>query len=316
MIEELAMRHAYLIIAHDRKEELSKLIRVLDHANNSIYVHVDAKSAMDIEPLKKLTVHSTVKFIERRPVTWGGYSGVDVEMRLFEAAYADGGYRYYHVMSGVDYPVKSPEYIQRYFAQHDGENFIQIEPDLERFRMRFDQYHWLQEPFVGKKRNLWKYVDFASCYVQRLVGVQRFKGRTMRRTINWVSVTDAVVAELMRRKNAIRKNYRWTYCCDEVFLMSELIGTPLEHTLSSAGNLRYIDWEWMSARDSSPRVLTARDIDRLAGPDILFARKFNIPQSLELYDAIDDAIAAGHDGLPRTMAAHPDHLESDKEKTS
>lgn len=54
----------------------------------------------------------------------------------------------------------------------------------------------------------------------------------------------------------------------------------------------------------------------LATPDILFARKFNIPQSLELYDAIDDAIAAGHDGLSRTMAAHLDPLESDKEKTS
>lgn len=291
------MRHAYLIIAHDRPEELSRLIRALDHVNNNIYVHVDAKSTMDVHSLTTLTTHSPVRFIDRKPVTWGGFSGIDVEMRLFEAAYADGGYRYYHLMSGVDYPVKSQQYIQRYFEQHDGQNFIGIEPGLDRFRMRFDQYHWLQEPFVGKKRNLWKYIDFASCYLQRLVGVRRFKGRVMKRMINWVSVTDEVVAELIRKKDTIRRNYRWTYCCDEVFLISEIIGTPLEHTLSDTGNLRYIDWEWVSGHDSSPRILTMQDTDHLTGPDVLFARKFNLPQSLSLYEAIDDAIAADCDGL-------------------
>ncbi|MGO4922440.1 beta-1,6-N-acetylglucosaminyltransferase [Bifidobacterium choerinum] len=291
------MRHAYLIIAHDRPEELSRLIRALDHVDNDIYVHVDAKSTMDIHSFAELTTYSPIRLIRRKPITWGGFSGVDVEMRLFEAAYAEGGYRYYHLMSGVDYPVKSQRYIQRYFEQHDGQNFIRIEPDLDRFRMRFDQYHWLQEPFVGKKRNLWKYVDFASCYLQRFVGVQRFKGRTMKRMINWASITDEAVAELIRKKDAIRKNYRWTYCCDEVFLISELLGTPLEDTLSDKGNLRYIDWEWVSERDSSPCVLTMKDMDHLTGPDVLFARKFNLPKSLPLYEAIDGAITAGDDGL-------------------
>lgn len=299
------MRHAYLIIAHDRPEELSRLIRALDHVNNNIYVHVDAKSSMDVEALRTLTVHSTVTFIERKPIAWGGFSIVEAEMRLFEAAYTDGGYRYYHVMSGVDYPVKSQEYIQQYFEQHDGDNFIQIEPDLARFRMRFDQYHFLQETCVGKKRNLWKYVDFASCYVQRLVGVQRFKGRRMKRAVQWASITNEAVAELMRKKENILRDYRWTYCCDEVFLISELLDTPLESTISGKGDLRYVDWAWVSDRDSSPRTLTMEDADHVADPDVLFARKFNFPQSADLYASIDGAIAAGQDGLSgRSVAVH------------
>ncbi|KFI56972.1 beta-1,6-N-acetylglucosaminyltransferase [Bifidobacterium choerinum] len=292
-----SMRHAYLIIAHDRPEELQRLIRALDYPDNAIYMHVDAKSTMDVRPLAHLTEHSPVTLIDRKAIAWGGGSIVDAELRLFEAAYKDGGFRYYHLLSGVDYPVKSQQYIHDYFEHHNGENFIQIEPELDRFRMKFDQYHFLQEKFVGKKRNLWKYIDFASCYAQRLVGVRRFKGHEMKRAIQWVSITDEAVAELVRRKDEITKRYRWTYCCDEIFLVSELIGTPLEKTITGTTNLRYIEWEWVSAQDSSPRVLTTADIRHLEPPDILFARKFNLPQSVELYQTIDDAIASNAEGL-------------------
>lgn len=291
------MRHAYLIIAHDRPEELQRLIRALDHPDNAIYVHVDAKSAMDVRPLTRVTEHSSVTLIDRKAIVWGGASIVDVELRLFETAYKNGNFRYYHLLSGVDYPVKSQRYIHDYFERHDGENFIQVEPELDRFRMKFDQYHFLQEKFVGKKRNLWKYIDFASCYVQRLFGVQRFRGREMKRAIQWVSITDEAVAELVRRKDEITNSYRWTYCCDEIFLISELIGTPLEKTIAGTTDLRYIEWEWVSARDSSPRVLTTADIGHLESPDILFARKFILPQSAELYQAVDDAISDNAMGL-------------------
>lgn len=119
----------------------------------------------------------------------------------------------------------------------------------------------------------------------------------MKRAIQWVSITDEAVAELVHRKDEITKNYRWTYCCDEIFLISELIGTPLEKTITGTTDLRYIEWEWVSAQDSSPRVLTTSDIGQLESPDILFARKFNLPQSAELYQAVDDALAGNAEGL-------------------
>lgn len=284
------MRHAFLIIAHDRPEELRRLILALDDPDHDIYVHLDKKSKLDSHTFSGLTSHSTLTFIPRRKVVWGGSSQIAVELDLFAAAHQQGGYRYYHLLSGVDYPVKSNDYIHHYFEQHDGQNFIAIEENGPRFRLRFDQYHFLQNTLVGKRRNLWKYIDFASCYMQKAVGIRRFpQKKDIRKFINWVSVTDEVVDLIVIRKEAILKQYRFTYCCDEVFLLEQIQDTPLYQTVAPQGNLRYIEWVWMSKHDSSPRTLTMQDITTLEKPDILFARKFNLPESKDLYAALDKA---------------------------
>ncbi len=38
------MKHAFLILAHANFPLVSRLLKKLDHADNTIYVHVDAKS--------------------------------------------------------------------------------------------------------------------------------------------------------------------------------------------------------------------------------------------------------------------------------
>lgn len=283
------MRHAFLIIAHERPEELSRLIRAIDDSRNDIYVHVDATSSMDLKSLRGAANNSTLTLIDRTKVTWGGSSQIRVELDLFDAAYRHGPYRYYHLLSGVDYPVKSNDEIHRYFEEHDGLNFIQPVESLPRQHQRYDQYHLLQDTLIGKKRNFWKYLDFASCQVQQSIGIHRWpKDRVATRYINWVSVTDEVVSRLAERRDGILRRYRFTYCCDEIFLLDELRGTGLESTIAPQGNLRFIEWAWHSKHDSSPRTLEIEDLAALQDPNIMFARKFLLPQSAELYDAIDD----------------------------
>ena len=36
-------RHAFLIMAHNNKEQLLELLRQLDHTRNDIYIHIDRK---------------------------------------------------------------------------------------------------------------------------------------------------------------------------------------------------------------------------------------------------------------------------------
>ncbi len=280
------MKHAFLIIAHDHPEELKKLIAALDDSRNDIYVHIDKNSDFDLSQFSNITQHSKLTLIPRMHVTWGGSGQVDVELALFHAAYDYGGYRYYHLLSGVDYPTKDNNYIHNYFKKHDGKNFITCVPDISRQRMRYDQYHFLQNSLIGKKRNLWKYLDFASCELQKKLGIHRRHSGDLIRYINWVSITDEIVAILIRDKDSIHKQYRWTYCCDEIFLMDIIQQYGLENTLADQGNLRYIEWVQFSKRDSSPRILTIDDLPALERPDILFARKFNLPQSESLYTAL------------------------------
>lgn len=285
------MKHAFLIIAHDRPAELAYLLSALDYADNDIYVHLDSKSTcFSVKNLREKVHKSGLYFLPRIDVTWGGQSQIQVELNLFSAAYNHGGYRYFHLLSGVDYPVKSQEYIHDFFRKEDGKNFISlkdIDDNSPRFRMRFEQYHFFHERFVGKKRNIWKCIDFACCYIQKMFGVRRFRHRSMKRHSNWISVTNEVVDLIVRNRTRIAKEYRWTYCCDEVFLLSEIWNTPLRATLSPKGNLRFMEWVQISGRDWSPRSISERDLTVLSAPDILFARKFTLPESKIIYDYLE-----------------------------
>jgi hypothetical protein len=275
-----------LILAHGPQDELIELLQALDDERNALWIHVDAKAKnIDLSKISSCTKHSAVHCIHRRKVYWGGFSVIDAELRLFAAARSHEHYAYYHVLSGVDFPTKSQDYIHAFFDEHDGLNFIRpvVYDKNEHFSLRYDQYHLFQDGLIGKKRNLWKYLDFSLCYLQKFLGVSRAKGRDMKAAHTWVSVTDDFVEFLLSKEQDIRHDYRWTYCCDEVFLMSTIVGTDFETTFSKEfSNLRYMEWTWHSKHDLSPRALTIDDLDALNEPNILFARKFENPQSITL----------------------------------
>lgn len=104
-------RHAYLIIAHDEPEIFHVLISLLDDYRNDIFVHVDQKS--DISLFNSVrTKKSTISFTRKRiNCFWGSPSLMETEFILFEEALAHGPYHYYHLISGVDLPLKTQDYI-------------------------------------------------------------------------------------------------------------------------------------------------------------------------------------------------------------
>lgn len=100
------MKHAYLIQAHNNKNQLLKLIHSLDYELNDIYIHIDAKSDLIqfVNEFKcnkaKLYVVNSIK------QHWGGFSQIHAEMILLESAFKNGPYLRYHLISGSDIPLK------------------------------------------------------------------------------------------------------------------------------------------------------------------------------------------------------------------
>ncbi|WP_307738564.1 beta-1,6-N-acetylglucosaminyltransferase [uncultured Parolsenella sp.] len=282
-------RHAYLILAHGHWHELQNLISALDYPRNDIYLHLDKKwKDVDTRQLMAAAKQAHIVLTDRLRLAWGGYSIIQAEMLLFEAAVNDGPHDYYHLMSGLDLPVKSQAYIYKFFEDHAGENFF-TPVDYEgtsRYRMRFEQYHFLQDSLIGRKRNLWKYLEFAFCYLQRAVGIRRFKDREVHAAWEWASITQELAEYLVCRKQKILKDWKFTYCCDELFIPTEITGTKFEGTLSSLGSLRFIEWEWQARRDHAPKALTLDDKEKLDDPKVLFARKFVSPQSDQLINEL------------------------------
>mgnify|MGYP000980063401 CR=1 FL=1 len=116
------MKHAYLILAHHEPEVLQLLLTSLDDARNDIFLHIDRRSKRLFARFEKWQPQSAGFFLleEREAPAWGHISIVRAELRLFSAALAQGEeYAYYHLLSGMDLPLKSQDEIHDFFdAQH------------------------------------------------------------------------------------------------------------------------------------------------------------------------------------------------------
>ena len=142
-------KHAFLIIAHTDWSLLKTLVSLLDYELNDIYIHIDAKVPAKAIPDIICSKSNLYMLGHRISVAWGDISVVEAEYLLFEIAYNNSHYGYYHLLSGVDLPLKSKEYIYSFFMQ-SGKEFIGFCPyndTLSDIRVR--TYHF----FVSKMRN-------------------------------------------------------------------------------------------------------------------------------------------------------------------
>ena len=286
------LRHAWLIMTHGNFPILEKQLRFLDSATADIYVHADA-DGVPFEQYRALTEKSTVTFLSRKRVFWGDLSQIECELRLLEAA-AGIGYDYYHLLSGVDVPLKSREYIEEYFAERAGTNFVKFESRAISGHQLARVKYWypLQKKNIRSRLARTAVREF-SVLPQRLFGVDRTKkypGVVFQKGTNWFDITDGLARYVLSQKDEIREMYRSTCCADEVFLQTAVINSPFAGTLTPCAFdddfracCRYIDW-----KRGNPYTFGNDDFDELAetGPDFLFARKFDYAAAPEVVDRL------------------------------
>ena len=100
-------KHAYLIMAHTQPELLKKLLQMLDNERNDIYLHIDSKAKdYPLDEVAAVLKKSKCIFTERTDVKWGSYSQINCEMVLLKEA-VKTEHVYYHLLSGMDLPIKS-----------------------------------------------------------------------------------------------------------------------------------------------------------------------------------------------------------------
>ena len=98
------LRHAYLIMAYNQYKQLNYLLRMLDHPQNVIFVHIDKKSPpIDRDKLTEGVKFSRVYIYQKIKVYWGHYSQTECEVFLLEKALLEKC-DYYHLLSGEDLP--------------------------------------------------------------------------------------------------------------------------------------------------------------------------------------------------------------------
>lgn len=267
------MKHAYLIVAHSSKPLLKELIKAIDDSRNDIYIHLDKKADFEIADIS--TSHSGLYIItDRIDARWGDYSLVEVELKLLQEAHGRNEYGYYHIISGVDFPLKSQDYIHDFCDKHQGKQFIGFAEHTPKEEIKWRSQHYFLFSRDFKSNNfIKKSIRAIFARLQSVVDYKRFE-KEVKKGCQWCSITDEFAVYLLENKHSIRKYFNHTYCPDEMFVQTMCWHSKFKNSIYNIddefeGCMRYIIWE-----DGLIHNLDNLEVSELVSSDRLFGRKF------------------------------------------
>lgn len=134
-------------------------------------------------------------------------------MFLLEKAHQIGN-DYYHVLSGVDTPLKTMRQIHEFFERHKGQEFLsyneeQLHNDPEVIR-RTKYYHLLQN--YRRRFKIKIYNNFFTFFSRVLLVLQmcfkfnrtRYLDWQIKYGSNWVSITNLLAGDVLKNKDKIK----------------------------------------------------------------------------------------------------------------
>lgn len=273
-------KHAYLIMAHNQFELLENLLTLLDHENHCFYVHIDKKvKNAPLDKIKECVKKSKIEFCEPLNVNWGGYSQIQCEMNLLKQA-VKGKYDHYHLLSGVDIPLKTNEEILDFFEKSPQVQYVHFcDNKIQNVYLeRMKTFYFFQEG-ARKSRCCYR-LGRISRKIQNMLKVDRLKRmpEEIQFGANWFSITHEFAEYVVTKEKWVRKHFKYTICADELFLQTLLVNSKFKNELletayngSCSNCLRHIDWE-----RGNPYVFRTDDFEELVSSPCLFARKFDL----------------------------------------
>ncbi len=302
------MKHAFLVMAHENFPLLSRIIKMLDHSDNTVFIHIDAKSQFttdDADLLKESCRLSKVIFTDRYNVTWGGYSQVNLMLRMLEAS-TSNKYDYYHFLSGADFLTKPMDELHDFFEKHCGEEFIAVSSDdlLPEVKSRYAQYHFFRELCGRNKKNPLFMLNRILAAVQRKIlhidRTRKYPDIKFNWGPCWCSITNNFAEYLLSQEQLIKKLFIYSTNADEVFLQTIVMSSLYKDKLygvkySIKGHdacLRSVDWTRDGAALHSPYVYTVDDYDKLINTNNIFCRKITdkTPECAALIEKLEATV--------------------------
>ena len=116
-MERKSIVQAVLILAHKNLDQVIELCNTLNSFFN-VYVHVDNKCQITTEQRRKLKDVSSY-YSNKYNVKWGSYSIVRATIMLMNEALKNEDNQYFHLISGQDWPLRSPQEIFDYYENNN-----------------------------------------------------------------------------------------------------------------------------------------------------------------------------------------------------
>lgn len=315
------MNIAYLVLAHNQPLQLVRLIERLDQPNAWFYVHIDKKNTDKDTIESRLAKYPNVTVISVYDVNWMGFRMVESTIALLRLACNSGiGFKYYVLMSGQDYPIKSNSYINNFFATHSQDfiSYARINDSPDNYKNKVRYFHYYDFPYSNprsrKKIPLFVYLYYGvHKRVMKFLPKRRFyKDYEPYFGSQWFALTGDTVKYILgfiEKNKDYLKFMKYTEGPDETFfhtiiLNSErmtnvydydrftawLDGKKNEQFIQEYSSLRYMDWSDRGKNVPKPAILDDSYFEELKNSTDLFARKFDEKISASLMQHIDEQI--------------------------
>lgn len=194
-------------------------------------------------------------------------------------------YNYFHLISGVDFPLMNNRDMSSFLEKNDGVEYIGMVNAKNVIEQRLGCWHFYTD------RNLWgKLYRHVVIPMQKALNIHHVKDfSNYRLGPNWCTLSSSLVGSLLKEKDNIIKRYRYSFCCDEVFLQTfvyehkeflQKIYCPHDQYKSC---MRYIDF-----KRGRPYTFHVDDINELRKANRFFARKVTLDVMLELKKFLND----------------------------
>lgn len=309
------MKLAYLIAAHAQPEHLRRLLAAIATDRAHAFVHIDKKS--DLRPFAPLAGPAVTFCKQRVAVYWAEFSQVEATLALLRTALsAPAQFDYFVLLSGADYPLWHPAYIEDFFARRAGSEFLNMvampsvaanKPlsRLTEYKVASGQLTTVPRKVVRRLLRLAHLLPQGRDFRPAFRGLQPYGGSS------WWALSRAACEYVLRfveREKKVVKFFRNTWCPDEAFFQTILGNSPFQARVTH--NVTYADW---SAGGAHPIAIDERHLPLFAAREglhaqdvygqgeLLFARKFSA-RDAALIAKIDAIIAEKSSAL--RLAAH------------
>lgn len=278
------MRVAHLIITYTNPEQTERMIRRMQHPDFDFYIHIDAK--LPISSHKALAAIPNVYLIKNRiKVRWAAFSTMQAVFNsLQEILNSARSYDFISLMSGQDYPIKSAQYMQAFFAERKGKLLLKyrsFEGDWEEGFERINKYHLTDYHFKGQYR----LQLIINALVKRVVPRFSFYGSSM----FWAISPEAAeyVLEKVDRNAGMKRFFKFTWGSDEFLVQTILMNSPFAADIINE-NCHYYEH---LPKTPSPKIFTTADFSNIISSDRIYARKFDISKDSFILDKIDEQVS-------------------------
>ena len=122
------IKHAYIFTVNGNLPVVNTCLQMLDCETNDFYILCDAKWKSEISKDFFQLKNSSIIYLGKKLINWGGYSQVSAVVDLLKEVINSGvKYSYVHFLQGADLPIKSNDEIVSFFEDNYGKEFIDVD---------------------------------------------------------------------------------------------------------------------------------------------------------------------------------------------